>query len=104
MVHDDHFARITSARTPGAFKAELSYKILQRRDNGTSLLQVNLQSGRYHQIRAQFAHLGHPVVGDTKYGSSRSYKKGWIALQHYCLTIQHPVSKEEMKFVSKFEL
>ncbi len=52
-------------------KAELSYELLDSRD-GTSLLDITIGTGRFHQIRAQMAHLGHPLLGDEKYGSDES--------------------------------
>ena len=104
MVHDEHRARIVEKGTPNAAMARLEYWVLDER-GGIALLKVLLCSGRYHQIRAQFAHLGNPIVGDRHYGAhSRFGESGAIALQHYCLKIRHPVTHNEMSFHSKYNL
>jgi RluA family pseudouridine synthase len=59
-----------------------------------TLLDVELETGRKHQIRAQLSHIGHPIVGDVKYGASQSFRARDIALHSYSLTIDHPISKE----------
>ena len=100
MKHGDHIAHIVPSGTPEAHLAVLRYEIIERRKEGTTLLKVMLESGRYHQIRAQLAHAGLPIVGDAKYGSPLSYRPGCIALQHFRLTVPHPVSKENMFFES----
>ena len=104
MVHDEHKAVIVRATTADAKEAVLDYETLEVRNDGTSLLKVMLGSGRYHQIRAQFAHEGCPVVGDARYGASIAYRHGCIALQHYRLSIEHPITKEKMVFTSKIKL
>lgn len=58
---------------PDFKRAELSYKVLDSKD-GTSLLNINIGTGRFHQIRAQMAHMGFPLIGDEKYGSDESLK------------------------------
>lgn len=104
LVHDEHKARIVERGAPMAAEAQLEYWVLREAD-GFALLKVLLGSGRYHQIRAQLAHIGHPVVGDRHYGAhSRFSDNGSIALQHYCLTIEHPVSHNEMTFRSGLTL
>ena len=65
-----------------------------------TLCRIELETGRKHQIRAQMAHLGHPIVGDVKYGASQSFKQRDIALHAHTLTIAHPVSGEEMTFTA----
>lgn len=102
LKHDDHFARIVNS-PEGALECTLSYEVLDKFD-GLSLLKIILGSGRYHQIRAQLSHLGHPIVGDARYGSHVSFVPGAIALQHYCLKLKHPVTKEDMEFISRFDL
>lgn len=100
LLHDEHCARIVPKGTAGAHSATLRYEVLEIRGNGTSLLAVHLETGRYHQIRAQLAHAGYPIVGDSKYGSRLPYQAGCIALQHYCLKAPHPVTKEMLTFTS----
>lgn len=70
-------------------KGTLSYKLLER-SSKTSLLEICLLTGRYHQIRAQLSFVGHPILGDTKYGSVQSYEKGAIALKHVYCSFIHP--------------
>jgi 23S rRNA pseudouridine1911/1915/1917 synthase len=81
----------------GPFRAEagdqectLTYKVLEE-DKRCSLLEIELQTGRYHQIRYQLSKRGHPIVGDRKYGSQIPFEKG-IALSHVRLEIVHPVT------------
>jgi len=75
---------------PEAKEARLSYRELQRLDH-RSLIEVELQTGRKHQIRLQAAHHGHPIVGDRKYGSRQPFSAG-IALHARQLTVVHPVT------------
>ncbi len=63
-----------------------------------TLLSVTLHTGRSHQIRAQLASIGHPIVGDRKYGSGPNRFAGDILLESYHLELEHPVSKERMVF------
>lgn len=88
LVHGDHKAFID----PSGKKAILFYQVQERKELST-LLRVQLETGRYHQIRAQFAAIGHPVVGDTKYGAKKVLEGG-IHLQCVELRFQHPISKE----------
>ncbi|MBQ7650328.1 MAG: RNA pseudouridine synthase [Victivallales bacterium] len=103
LIHDEHRSIVVSPNSKDAKEAVLTYETLDVRD-GMTLLKVMLGSGRYHQIRAQFANAGCPVVGDARYGSSIPYRRGCIALQHYCLSIEHPVTHERMQFTSKIAL
>lgn len=59
-----------------------------------SIVEINLLTGRKHQIRAMLANIGHPIKGDLKYGARRSNANGGISLQAYHLDFVHPVSKE----------
>lgn len=73
--------------------AVLSYKTLVRGENYT-LLEVNLETGRHHQIRCQLAAIGCPVKGDLKYGARRSNPDGGICLHARQIEFIHPVSKQ----------
>lgn len=76
-------------------KAELSYRLLQKRQK-TSLLEVALKTGRKHQIRAQMSAIGHPVVGDRRYGSKVPYYFGRIKLMSYEAEFKHPTRNEKI--------
>ena len=73
----------------------LSYKKLKTLDN-YRLLEVELITGRHHQIRCSFSELGYPIQGDLKYGSKRSNKDGGIYLHSRRLEFIHPVSKNKI--------
>jgi 23S rRNA pseudouridine1911/1915/1917 synthase len=74
-------------------QAILSYKIIRKTDN-YFLLEVNLETGRHHQIRAQLSTIGCPIKGDLKYGFARSNKDGGINLHARSVKFIHPVKKE----------
>ena len=74
-------------------KAILHYKIIKQLDN-FHLLEVNLETGRHHQIRAQLSNIGCPIKGDLKYGFDRSNKDGSISLHARILQFMHPVKQE----------
>ena len=78
---------------PNSKKAILRYKLIGHSQN-YHLLEVDLQTGRHHQIRCQLAKMGCPIKGDLKYGSSRSNPDGSICLHARRVTFVHPVSKE----------
>lgn len=77
----------------GSKRAELLYKLIASGEN-YHLLEVNLLTGRHHQIRAQLAKMGCSIKGDLKYGSERSNRDGSISLHSRQLSFVHPVSKE----------
>lgn len=97
LKHDDYRAFVSQAKDPEAKLARLHYQVLKAMP-GTTLVEIQLETGRYHQIRAQFAALGHPIVGDKKYGSRQQWSGNNIALHHFRLEITHPVTKEVMYF------
>lgn len=86
----------------GAKKAVLNYKLLQtiETDQGPlSLLQVQLETGRSHQIRVQMAHMGCPLWGDQRYGFKVNKKGQQLALYAVKLRLIHPTKKESMQFI-----
>ncbi len=87
--------RFAEGQTTIAQKAVLSYKTLVRGDNYT-LLEINLETGRHHQIRCQLAAIGCPIKGDLKYGAKRSNPDGGICLHARQIEFIHPVSKQEI--------
>lgn len=80
---------------PGAKEARLSYRLIARSER-YNLLEVNLMTGRKHQIRVQLSAIGCPVKGDLKYGDKRSNPDGSISLHARRIRFIHPVSKEEI--------
>ncbi|MCF0206822.1 MAG: RluA family pseudouridine synthase [Bacteroidales bacterium] len=78
-----------------AKKSSLSYKVIGRSER-YYLLEIDLHTGRHHQIRCQLAEIGCPIRGDLKYGYPRSNKNGGINLHARKITFIHPVKKEEM--------
>lgn len=80
---------------PNSKKAMLHYKVIGRSDNYT-LVEVNLMTGRHHQIRCQLANIGCPIKGDLKYGARRSNPDGSISLLARRIEFVHPVSKEHI--------
>lgn len=97
LFHDEHRARIVNASHRGAKNARLNYKLLEQLKNH-SYVEIDLETGRYHQIRAQFSSIGCPIVGDGKYGSASPSSANKIALHHGRLKLNHPVTKEPLLF------
>lgn len=95
LVRDDT-KRITKAHikeVPNSQKAQLEYEVISTHAQ-TATLKVTLHTGRKHQIRAQLAKEGFPIVGDVKYGAPKPLANGAIALCATLLSFTHPVSKE----------
>ena len=85
--------------TEGAKEAVLNYEIMKVLEN-FQLLEVDLETGRHHQICAQLAKIGIPIKGDLKYGSARSNPDGGIHLHARQLEFIHPVTKENIKITA----
>ncbi|MFA6770278.1 MAG: RluA family pseudouridine synthase [Bacteroidales bacterium] len=83
-----------SKSTSGAKEAKLHYKLIKASDN-YFLLEVELITGRHHQIRSQLAAIGSPVKGDLKYGAPRSNPDGGISLHAKSMNFMHPVKGEK---------
>lgn len=86
---------VFNKETNGSKKAILHYKLIKSLDS-YHLLEVDLETGRHHQIRAQLSAIGSPIKGDLKYGFNRSNKDGGIHLHARKIQFIHPVSKEEI--------
>ncbi len=95
LTHDDFKARVSKDGKPST----LHYKVLSY-ENENTFLEIALETGRYHQIRAQFAAIGHPLLGDTKYGSRVPFHQDLIALQAQKLIFPHPVTHLELEIVA----
>lgn len=89
---------VTNAAAPDAQLARLRFRALNS-SGGYTLLEIELETGRKHQIRVQLAKHGFPIMGDRKYGSDRSFPQG-IALHARQLVVSHPVQEETMTFVA----
>jgi 23S rRNA pseudouridine1911/1915/1917 synthase len=99
LVHDDYKAVVCSKGSPDAKLSILSYTVIEEKD-ASSLLKITLTTGRYHQIRCQLSASGHPIIGDKKYGSKKSFEGDLIALHHYKMSINHPVTQERLTVLS----
>lgn len=97
LVHDDHHAMVVPKDNPQGKLARLHYKVMESL-GGETLVEIILETGRYHQIRLQMAAIGCPIRGDTKYGSKTGMPGGAIALQHYKLEVKHPVTGDLLTF------
>jgi 23S rRNA pseudouridine1911/1915/1917 synthase len=86
---------VFDSEVKGSKLAELSYRILARSER-FYLLEIDLHTGRHHQIRAQLSAAGCPVKGDLKYGAKRSNEGGGISLHSRRVSFIHPVKKEEI--------
>ncbi len=84
---------------PNSKKSRLSYKVIKKLDNYYAL-EIELHTGRHHQIRTQLAAIGSPIKGDLKYGFNRSNPDGGIHLHAQKLILTHPVTKEILTFVA----
>lgn len=85
---------------PGAKLASLDYQLLATSSGGYHLLEIELHTGRHHQIRCQLAHMGCPIKGDLKYGAPRSNPDASISLHSYKLTFEHPVKHESVTIIA----
>lgn len=84
---------------PDAKKAILHYKLIAASEN-YNLLEIDLKTGRHHQIRAQLAKMGCPIRGDLKYGFDRSNKDGGISLHARRVEFLHPVTKKPVQIIA----
>lgn len=90
---------VVKSGTKDAKRAVLSYKAIARGDRYT-LLEINLETGRHHQIRCQLAAIGCPIKGDLKYGAKRSNPDGGISLHARKIEFVHPVSKLPISIIA----
>lgn len=90
-------ALVVDPKVKGAKKAELSYKVLSS-VNDHYLLEIKPKTGRFHQIRAQLSHIGCPIIGDEKYGSTVPCQKLQIALHARALELPEAINHSPMNF------
>jgi 23S rRNA pseudouridine1911/1915/1917 synthase len=88
-----------TSEVPNSKLAKLNYSRIKDFDHYT-LLEINLETGRHHQIRAQLSALQFPIQGDLKYGARRSNPDGSISLHARSLEIVHPVTQKKLVFIS----
>lgn len=101
-VYDSEKQIISNANAHKKLEAKkviLHYRVIAKSDN-YYLLEIDLESGRHHQIRCQLAHIGCPVKGDLKYGAERSNTDGGISLHARSIAFMHPVSKEIITIIA----
>ena len=95
LAHRQSKSRVVSP--PEGQHASLSYRCINYHNN-ISWLEIQLETGRHHQIRVQFAHIGHALIGDYKYGSRKPYPHRSLALHALSLSFTHPITQESMIF------
>ena len=93
---DKNIVTVIDKEKPGYKASYLDYRALASKD-GLTMVEVKLGTGRSHQIRAQMAHSGYPLIGDQKYGDKDKRCKD-IALEAYKLSFEHPVKREFITF------
>ncbi len=98
LVHGEHRAIVADKSHKEAKKAVLHYRVLDIKEH-TTVVSIELETGRYHQIRAQFSAMAHPIIGDVKYGSKRGDGEE-IHLACTELSFSHPVTKEALRYQS----
>ena len=93
----NNISKVVSKDKKNAKIAKLDYKVLKYNEiKDLSLVEIDLHTGRHHQIRVQLSNFAHSIFGDQKYGTRGKGKQ--IALWAYELTIEHPITKEKMTF------
>ena len=92
LKHDSFKSKALTYAGEGAKEALLQYEVMEELED-SSLLRIELLTGRYHQIRSQLAAEGHPLVGDVKYGAK---PEGSFSLTHYRVELEHPVTHEQL--------
>jgi len=92
-------ALVSADKKEGYKESKLKYQLLKSMDN-YDLLSIELVTGRFHQIRAQLAHLGHPIKGDVKYGARRKNRDRSIHLHAYQVELIHPKSKKQINLTA----
>ena len=91
----DRRSRVVSTPTANSQEARLTFTVADRRENA-SLLRIVLETGRRHQIRIQLANMGHPILGDLRYGAPTALPARTVALLAHRLTVDHPTRRERL--------
>ena len=104
LVKDGNAGRIGTPEEKEAKQAILQYKVLKEWNEDCSLVDVHIETGRFHQIRLQMAHAGYPILGDLKYGTQKSIELSWkyqvknVALYAYRVELHHPMTGRRLEF------
>jgi len=98
-----NFSKIYDREVKNSLKAELQYEVIAESEK-YNLLEVNLMTGRHHQIRAQLSYIKCPIVGDLKYGYARSSPEGTIFLHARKIKFIHPVKKEVIEIEAEMPI
>lgn len=93
----DKRSDVVTSKSKNSLNCSLSYEVMDKNDFGY-LLEIKPKTGRFHQIRAQLAHLGLPIIGDEKYGSDQKYVPLSICLHAWRITYKNASSKESETF------
>lgn len=101
LLHGSHRAFVVPSSHEEAKRALLHFRLV-RTDGEISLIEISLETGRYHQIRVQLSAVGCPIVGDRKYGSQHAWQKEGIALHHAKMIFIHPVTRVEIQLERSF--
>jgi 23S rRNA pseudouridine1911/1915/1917 synthase len=101
LRHSRLKAVMASPEEPGARLSSLTYHVLKR-SGGLVLVEATLGTGRYHQIRVQFAACGCPILGDTRYGGEKWANTQGIALHHRRMEFLHPTSKSLIRIEASY--
>jgi 23S rRNA pseudouridine1911/1915/1917 synthase len=95
LSEDDGYVRVHDRTGTGRKEARLSYRVLKRERDRT-YLEIALETGRKHQIRAQLGKIGHPILGDDRYGAKTPWPPPGIALWCYRMRFRHPTQDREI--------
>ena len=97
MSSDDGYITAHAHAGEGRKEARLAWRML-RRESQRSLLEIDLHTGRKHQIRVQLSRAGHPILGDDRYGARMSWPAPGIALVSYRMRLKHPTKDQPLTF------
>ncbi len=104
LVKEGNSGRIAMPDEKEAKQAILQYKFIKELNEECSLVDIHIETGRFHQIRLQMSHAGHPILGDLKYGTqnsielSRKYQVKNVALYAYRIELHHPMTGKKLDF------
>ena len=104
LVKDGNVGRIGQESEKEAKEAILQYKVIKNPAPDCTLVDVHIETGRFHQIRLQMANAGHPILGDLKYGSQESIEMSWkyqvknVALYAYRIQLYHPMTGKKLDY------